>query len=92
MSALGADVSRVQAASDADICGAFDNRPAVGKDRHFVWIREEPQGKFVCAYVAERLQLRRNFGRSRGRDSFMNLHRIPAAQADRRPFATPRDT
>src|SRR5579862_141962 len=83
-----ADIAGVDAARDADVRGAFYNRPAIGKNGQFVWIQQDAQRKLIGAHWSDRAELAREAAQVHRTGPLMNLNRIPPAQADRRaPFS-----
>src|ERR1700689_3095211 len=81
----GSDIAGINAARDADVGGAFDDRAAIGKDGQLVGIENHAQSELVGAHKADAAELAGEIAKVDGARAFMNLDGVAAAQADRRP-------
>src|ERR1700680_3631454 len=82
---LTAHKSRVQTARSSRVGRALDNRPTVGKQRHFVRLAPELQHNRVVTNVAVRLKAVAQLHKVHRPLTLVNLHGIPATQRDVRP-------
>src|SRR6202521_5724294 len=78
-------ISRIQTARHSRVGRPLDDRPAVGKQRHFVRLAPELQHKLVVADVAVRLKAVAQFYKVHRSLPLMDLHGVPATQRDMRP-------
>src|SRR3984957_1665116 len=75
-------VSRIEAARDGCVGGAFDDGAAVREKRHLVWILPELQNEGIVADCAVRWEAAVHFGEVDRALALMDLHRISAAEGD----------
>src|SRR5450755_714790 len=87
-SGLAADETGVQTTCDGRIGRSFDDRPAIGKERHLVGFAPELQHKLVVADSAMRLKSTAELGEIHRAMALMNLHGVPATQRYMRPTFT----
>src|SRR5215469_6951671 len=82
---LRADVAGIEAARHARVGRAFDDGPAVRKERHFVWLVPELENEIVVTHGAEGLQAAAELAEIYRTVPFVDLHRVSAAKGDMRP-------
>src|SRR5579885_2349393 len=82
---LAADETCVQTACDCDVGGAFDDRPAVGKERNLIRFFLELQSKVAVTDTAVRLKPLAYVSKIDRPIVLMDLNGISPAQCDVRP-------
>ena len=78
----------IQAARNGRVIGAFDNGPAIGKERDFIRIAPELQHKRIVLDLAMMSQTAGHLGKVHGTAALMDPHGISSAKRDLRAALT----
>src|SRR5690242_965874 len=81
--ASSSKITRVESARHGGVLCAFQNGPAIGKDRHFIRRDAKANQEIVLSNVLNhRLQAKREFRKVKGAAPLVNLHRITPTERD----------
>jgi hypothetical protein len=81
---LTAHISGVQTSGDCRVSSAFDDRPAIREECHFIGISPKFQYKVVVLHPPQTAEPIAHLHQINRPVAFMDLHRIPSTQRDMR--------